>query len=288
MEWIREIEVVIFDLDGTLYQDHHFYHRYLEYMLAGTHREAELEQVINEADRILNHEHSIKLGHFYHQHHDLAIYVSQGKIMSAHTWGGEEIDHEKLPQMGYEESQFWEDCLYAGDAWGVVSILARRLNISSQKLRNAFDRIREDMISSEYAIKREHQLMQAISNLANVNRKILMTNNDHRNGVDCVNYLGIEKLFDQLVYDTKKPDGIANRVQLLLKETGLQAHQVLSIGDNAWNDLHPIKKLGGRTVLISPYETLDYEPWDIRLHTIEELSQFLIELQQKKEVMVGN
>ncbi|MEW9672368.1 HAD family hydrolase [Ammoniphilus sp. 3BR4] len=280
---MREIEVIIFDLDGTLYQDHDFYKRYLGHLLRESEKEEELDNVIAEAKRILQHAHPFKLGHLYHHRHEIAFHVVKDNIQSAQTWDGQEADLKKLIHLANTDPNFWNDCLYAGDAWGVVAILSRRLNLSDGRLREAFEKVRKDMISSENGIMRDDQLMMAINELTRVQRKILITNTDHYNGVECVSYLGIDALFDQVFYDGKKPHGIASRMKSILEETGLQPNQVLSIGDNPWNDLYPVKKLGGRTVWISPYESMEQEAWDSRLRTINELTGLLRELQKNKE-----
>ncbi|SID15530.1 Uncharacterised protein [Mycobacteroides abscessus subsp. abscessus] len=71
-----------------------------------------------------------------------------------------------------------------------------------------------------------------------------------------------------------KPEGIRG-VMKRLGEEGYQPHEILSVGDNPFNDLYPVKQLGGRTCLISRYEHAGSEEWDHSVKTIEELAGFL-------------
>ncbi len=89
----------------------------------------------------------------------------------------------------------------------------------------------------------------------------------------------IRHLFDEVHYGAEKPLGLQSYFASQL-EQGYQAHEILSIGDNPWNDLHPAKQMGGRTCFISPYSSSDPEPWDLRLTTLDELGQLMRAIQE--------
>jgi FMN phosphatase YigB (HAD superfamily) len=91
--------------------------------------------------------------------------------------------------------------------------------------------------------------------------------------------MGIGHLFGDVAYGANKPAGLQSYIASLLAQ-GYLPHEILSIGDNPWNDLHPVKKLGGRTCFISPYPSSDPEVWDLRLHRLEELAQLMRALQK--------
>ena len=91
--------------------------------------------------------------------------------------------------------------------------------------------------------------------------------------------LGLENAFDKVVYGGNKPVGLVDYLQQYMKENGISPEQIASIGDNAWNELYPIKRMGGRTIMISPYETHDEEVWDLRLRTLDELEAFLLKFE---------
>lgn len=279
MHWMKEIKVVIFDLDGTLYQDHSFYRRYLSYLVEGSEVESCLEQLIDEASQILSNQHCLKLGHLYDSTQDHVLEFNQGQIVKAQTWKGGDIGQDKFRESYSSRQVDLQDYLYAGDAWSIVGIMAKRLNTQQEKIREAFIRVRKDMISETFGILRDNSLIEAIEALTAVKGKILMTNTHAESGIEFVNYLGMNQMFDEIIYDGNKPAGIETLMQSILKKYDLQPHQVLSIGDNAWNELYPIQRMGGRTVWVSPYQSSDYKTWDHRLSKLADLSNFIRDLQ---------
>jgi FMN phosphatase YigB (HAD superfamily) len=89
----------------------------------------------------------------------------------------------------------------------------------------------------------------------------------------------IRHLFEEVYCGAEKPLGIRSYLAALL-EQGYEAHEILSVGDNPWNDLHPVKRLGGRTCFISPYPSSDEDAWDLRLTGLDELEQLMRSIQE--------
>lgn len=85
--WMQDIKVIVFDLDGTLYQDDRFLGRYVHKMLVNTHSKEEIEQYITYAYKFLEGSQQVKLGYFYDQsftfyEHDFL------EITNAYDWLG--------------------------------------------------------------------------------------------------------------------------------------------------------------------------------------------------------
>jgi FMN phosphatase YigB (HAD superfamily) len=141
----------------------------------------------------------------------------------------------------------------------------------------AFTQVRKEMLCDPNKITSCPQLFETIHNLA-VERKIFMTNTPGPTGPEFVRHLSLENLFDTYVYDAKKPEGMKDVMDALLAE-GYLPDEILSVGDNPFNDLYPVKKAGGRTCLISQYAHAETVMWDHAVKTVEELSGFLGKLQ---------
>lgn len=274
MDWLQDIKVVIFDLDGTLYQDEQFHKRYLAYLLEGTQYQEQLDSLIEQIDNILYTDYAVKIGCFYSFQHDHFLQVEQGQVQRAYTWEGAEIGAAECTALYKNTGFVLNQCLYIGDTWSIVTLISRRLNIANEQLKHAFVRVREEMLSEPFAIRTHQNLLQAVANLTSLHKKILITNTPAPSGIQFVNYLGLDQAFDQIIYDGNKPDGIKIIIQSLLEQQNLKPAEILSIGDNAWNDLHPVRAIGGRTVWISPYDSADSECWDVSLSTLDELSHF--------------
>jgi FMN phosphatase YigB (HAD superfamily) len=280
---MRQIQVVIFDLDGTLYQDLTFYKRYIHYMLAGTELENQTESLIDETERILQDRHHCKLGEFYDPKNQLWIRHAFGKFSSAYDWLGQALNTDVFGSLYLARMEATEEHLYAGDAWSVTGIVANRQGIHEPKRQEAFRRVRGDMVSEEHGISVHSGVIEAIRNLAGIRKRVLITNTHEASGKELVSYLGLGNVFDEIVYGGNKPWGLASYVRDLSEKEGYAPYQLLSIGDHAWNDLYPVKKAGGRTLWISPYNSHDGTEWDLRLKSLDDLAEFLKKLQDQVE-----
>lgn len=287
MEWMKEIEAVIFDLDGTLYQDVSFHRRYIAYLLEGTEHEEQTDRFIEIADQILRNNHPVKIGCFYDFKLDCAWQGNRDEVTEVITWDGERLNPEKLNRGPWAENRVFphDSFFYIGDAWSVVALLAKRFSLSYDKIKEAFTRLRESMLSEPYVIRRHQPLIDAIHSLTPLKRKILITNTFAASGRKFVQYLGLERCFDQIIYDGNKPQGMDFVVKALLQDGQYKPQQILSIGDNAWNDLHPVHRAGGRTIWVSPFTSVDTEHWDAACTSLDELTELLLALQRESHLL---
>ncbi|WHT49002.1 hypothetical protein QNH10_04755 [Sporosarcina thermotolerans] len=156
---------------------------------------------------------------------------------------------------------------------GIANLYAEKYGITRERRAEAFEKVRYEMIDDPFKIRRHTPLFESIAALG-TKKKIFMTNTPGDTGPAFVTYLNIGSMFDDYVFDAKKPLGMETIVKGLLKE-GFAPNEILSIGDNPYNDLAPVRKLGGRTCLISPYTHFGKHEWDYTVKTVEELADFL-------------
>ncbi|CAM4397065.1 HAD hydrolase-like protein [Paenibacillus alkaliterrae] len=275
--WLSAVKVIIFDMDGTLYQEDTYLERYIRYLLEGTEHEGETEAVVSAGRAILTGEHPFQFGHFYHTQDNVALVRHEESFVQGFTWEGTAID-ERARAYGQLSSQA-PHLIHIGDPWGIAAVVRHKYKLSEEKQQSAFVRVREEMILEPYHFEFRSDLFQAMEELTAVDRKILMTNTYLESGIEFLNYMEIHHLFEEVYCGAEKPLGLSSYFASLL-EQGYQAHEILSIGDNTWNDLHPVKRMGGRTCFISPYPTSDPEAWDLRLTTLDELEQLMRAIQE--------
>ena len=276
MHWFEDIEVVLFDLDGTLYQDESFYNRYLELLFQHTDYSSEkVQSITDEVSLIVKGGHFLKIGDWYNPENGEWIRDTDDGLFVC-TWDG-------VPQKehsSYTDSR--QGLIYAGDVWSLVGILANRYQINESVRKGAFLQVRKEMLN-QLSLEMERQVLaEAIQSLTNIRSKILLTNSPEETGREFVDTLGYLDAFDHIVYSAGKPAGVESFMRELMKREQLQAHQIVSIGDHAWNDLYPVRELGGHTVWISPYDSSDLNQWDLRISTLHELSELLQQLQLAK------
>ncbi|MCJ8014661.1 HAD family hydrolase [Paenibacillus sp. KQZ6P-2] len=281
--WLADIKVIIFDMDGTLYQEDTFMERYIRHLLKGTEHEPDTEAAVMTAEAIRSGEHAFGLGHFYHLRDGLMLTWQGDRMAQGYLWDGTTV-----PVQGerYDfDSIHRADLLHIGDPWGIVAMLSHQYKLPDTKLSEAFDKVRQEMLLAPYHFEIHTGLMQAIEEL-DVDKRVLMTNTPLESGIEFLEYMQIRHAFDEVYFGAGKPSGLELYLASLLKQ-GYRAYEILSIGDNPWNDLHPVKRMGGRTCFISPYASRDTEVWDLRLTSLDELEQLLraIRKQQMKEGM---
>ena len=267
MDWMKHIKAVIFDLDGTLYQDYTFLGRYIQHMLKEQLTPQELEEVIQEAYAILEGNHPIRIGYYY-SYENQKVYAQESlKPTACYSWDGQV----------HMQTAAEKNCLfYIGDPWGIAGLYAEKFNVDGAIRMKAFDQVRKEMLCEPYKIYRHQALFEAISGLK-LKKKVFMTNTPGPSALEFVEYLGIKEHFNEYVFDAKKPKGMQQMIEKLMGE-GYRPDEILSIGDNPFNDLYPVKNYGGKTCLISRYAHADSTQWDAEVQTIEELTDFLYRL----------
>lgn len=271
MKWMDEIKVVIFDLDGTLYQDDTFLGRYIAHMLKDNFNEEEIAAAVHEAYDILEGNHPVHFGCYFDRiQHD--VFLHENFIpTSCYSWEG--MKRERHVE---DDSSL----LFIGDVWGIAHLYAAKFSISQEKRIEAFEKVRYEMIEKPYAFQRHDRLFESIKSL-HAEKKIFMTNTAGETGPAFVSYLNIGSLFNEYIFDAKKPVGMDRIVKRFVKK-GYKPSEILSIGDNPFNDLLPVKRLGGRTCLISPYKHYGQYEWDVTVQTVEELSDVLMHMSAVK------
>ncbi|WP_171686589.1 HAD family hydrolase [Paenibacillus planticolens] len=277
MDWLHEIEVVLFDLDGTLYQDGKFYKRYLELLFHEGNYAASLDEILEEMECLLEGKHTSSIGNWYHPSTDTWTRETLGDQLHVthYTWKGTEADVETNQSTNIP-------VIYAGDAWSLVSIFTVKYGIEEAQRQQAFQQVRKEMLQGASSFERHAGLYEAIGQLTDVRMKLLLTNSPENTGREFIAALGSSDLFTDIVYGAGKPTGLEHYMNELMKREGLRPEQILSIGDHAWNDLYPVRKLGGRTAWISAYPSSDPSPWDVRMTTLDELAALLKDIQQVK------
>jgi FMN phosphatase YigB (HAD superfamily) len=278
MEWMQDIKVVIFDLDGTLYQDESFVERYLNILFDGSEWEGELARIQREAAAILRNEHPLRIGFFYNPLQEHILQHDGQYATGALSWEGQEIDAHAFASLYGQKQGFVREHMYVGDAWSVVNVIAHHYRIPESKRKEAFLQVRKEMLESAKGIIAQEAVRKAIRGLRC--RKVLMTNSPLETARDFIKYLGVEELFDDIRYEGNKPWGLPDYVNELVEQEKFEPAQMLSIGDHAWNDLYPVHRLGGHTVWISPYQSQDPSLWDVHLKSLDQLAELLVSLNQ--------
>lgn len=277
MEWCNNLKVVIFDLDGTLYIDREFYKRYISYLVEGTKWERYREDILINISSIFNGDHQFKVGNFYKKNKNNISkgFVDISELFAFQGYSDKQLNITDLSSL--ENTRY----IYGGDAWSIVSIISSRMGISEEKRLDSFVRIRKEMLKGDSFINRHNVMLSALSNLS-CQKKILMTNTPVESAKGFVEYLEVEQYFDEIHYGSEKPKGLIEVLNRLVDEEGIIPDSILSIGDHVWNDLYPVKNIGGKAVLVSPYKMEGPICWDYYVSDLDLLAELLISIEENK------
>lgn len=291
--WLQNVHTIIFDLDGTLYQDHSFPPRYVAHLTRGTEHEARLDELCETVEHIFAGRHPLRIDDWYDVERDLCIAHDGERAVRVCGWEGRPArwGAEGMPA-AYTDAALWAEeaaarrMLFAGDGWSVMAIIAARLKINEENRGLAFRRVREEMLTAPTAMQKHERLHALLRRLPC--RAMLLTNSPGESAGAFREFLGLDGVFVHVEHGSGKPAGIAALIERIEKEDGLPASGILSIGDHAWNDLVPVKAAGGSTIAINPYLPKDApHGWNARVQTLDELADLLELLPLKAEQTIS-
>lgn len=281
--WWKDIRLIVLDLDGTLYRDEKFLYRYAAHLLEDIPYAPKVCALARNAEDILFGRHPVTPGVFYDPDYEMVLDYDGSTIRNIRTWEGGELDWSKQEELMDAIQSRRKQWICLGDEWGVMTALARRLRLSAERSNKAFLSVREEMLSHR-GIPPYCPLAAALQALRPPwFRKLLVTNSPAASGFGFVAHLGVGRLLDSCIFDGGKPEALPDHLHAWMRREGLSFANVVSIGDNAWNDLRPIKQLGGRTVLISRYSYPQQSFWDMRVESLDELSRLLHRVAWQRE-----
>lgn len=243
--------MIIFDLDGTLYEDPAIYDRYAE-ELARFIDETRSREYLEAWEAAKRGEGVVRIGLGYDTERDRLFRYDRGRITAYLDWAGHE---DALPVEGAtapdDRALFGTSHLNLGDWWGIPQALAGHYGVGREQRDTAFHATRDFMATDAWAIHPEPGLPAVLDHLRSAGiRLIAMTNSPRPTSLDVLRQLGPLDRFDEVVASAEKPYGLARFLETVADPT-----DVLSIGDNYVNDIEPVLEVGGAALYIDRHAT---------------------------------
>lgn len=263
----QEIDTIIFDLDGTIYQNTEFHRDYLRFLVEGTAREDWVDSLIAFADAVFAGERLVMN----------AFYDARPIEASTPAAYFAALERALLPELTYEEAVARDDCLYTGDAWAVVTLMGQTLGLLDNGRGDAVYRRTRDKMSAD-GMTGCARLRRAIQGLEGRCETILLSNSYESTAIEFLQQLGFEHTFQKFVFSANKPAGMVQALRAQDAALLKRPERVLSVGDHAFNDLLPLRRLGCRTLWVNPYCNIHTPECDETVRTPEELASYLEQL----------
>ena len=233
---LRNCQLFVFDFDGTLYGETEHFTYYGEVM-ASFLPESKRAEFRAQAAQALAHNHPISYSTSYH------------------VQSGELYDQNRVAELeALVLAQGSSQVVHVDDPWGVYGAIGIRHGLSGQSIQEAFLRTREHMLTDNFPMQSLPGLVAALEELKAAGRTlILMSNSPQEDGLALLNKLGYSHLFSEMVFSAAKPEGVAERFERWSEQYQVAMPDMVSIGDHYRNEIHPLLKLGVKTVYIDAY-----------------------------------
>lgn len=249
------IKAVVFDLDGTLYEDiHHF--DFFAKKLEGYLPHEKKSLFINDYNLSLNDNHPLRVGRIYDVERDFVLVQKNNRIAEAYKWNGEQISNETVSRLYPDElSCDFQTLLNCGDIWWVLISLAAHYGLEGELSHEAFLKTREYMMSKEFEMVPIPGLKNLLETLQKNNIKnIVLTNSPEPDSEAILKKLNIDDLFTKKIFNGNKPISTTKWIEEIKAQFKIDYDEILSVGDNWINEISPVGRLGCKTIYLDAHE----------------------------------
>jgi len=251
---LKRIDLIVYDLDGTLYEDTHHFDYYAQELKK---RLPESVQSAYQADyeAAVRDEHPLRIGRTYDLNRDLILVQIKGNVQDVYRWDGTQLPSEEVQAL-YPNgvSVNLEDMFSVGDMWWIPGCIARHYGMNGATSSEAFLATREYMMGPEFQMNPIPGLKEAIEqSRANGVKQVLVTNSPQPDSEKILDKLGLLHSLDEKVFNARKPNGTKGVFERLSQQFDVPFDRILSVGDNWVNEILPANELGCQTVYIDPH-----------------------------------
>lgn len=272
--WLEEAELLIFDLDGTLYENtDHF--DYLAKLLKDRLPSDKQADFVEQYEKIKSGEHTLKAGKAYDAAHDSIITLDPmtGKAVAVHDWDGTKWSEERMKKTYPERLAFnFSDMVAAGDGWWLSPVLAGHLGIDPEEGYEAYLDTMKYMATDDFQFLKATGLKETLLKLKRTTPTVLVTNSKQDDADRLLKNLDLETVFTKKIYSAGKPAHTADIFQTLLEKYEANVEKSVAVGDNFINEIAPALSLGMKAIHITPY---GYRNTDEHLKVVRSLEEVL-------------
>lgn len=230
----------IFDFDGTLYAEQRPFELYAE-ELAKRLPENLRDAFWRDYQNSMQGRHPLRPGRgFARPEHIVRYRYPEG----ATQW----LDWQGNPQPAREGSVQW-----IGDLWWIGPAIAAHYGLTPEAQDEAFLAVRELMADPAFPINGHPGLRQLLEQAHERHRLVLLTNSPEPDSKAILRKLNLLDAFDHIGYRSNKPKGLAT----YLDQLSGPLDDLLSVGDNFFNDVAPAIERGAQAIYIDPYGEIE-------------------------------
>jgi FMN phosphatase YigB (HAD superfamily) len=273
---LSAVRVIVYDLDGTIYDDTRHFEIYARLIQSHLPEEAREDFWSDYTATVEGRHPALHVGTFYDVDRDLVLETRGGKVQRALHWDGSEAPPLVVREIyaGVVEPDH-VSIMNVGDLWWVPSAVSAHHGGQGEKHQQAFLQVREIMSDPQFEVRSIPDLKELLEGLKGKAVQVLATNSPQPDSEAILQKVGLLGTFDRMYFRSNKPMGLKRIFEELAQEQGVPLSAVLSIGDNLVNEIAPAQAMGCQTVFIDPHGLGEPDDADLVVHTMGELIPIL-------------
>lgn len=253
---IEEAECLIFDLDGTLYEDVEHFQYYAD-LLKEQLEHKNKRKFEAEYKSILNGEHLLTIGKVYDMEHDTIVSVDPftNKVVKVTSWYGDLWDREEVEKTYPDALQYdFERLIAIGDGWWLPFSVAMHYGMEVEEARACYVKTKDFMATEEFRMSKTKGLKAALKKWKEEKLLILITNSEDYDVENILNKIDLSGLFHDRIPSAYKPQKTERHFQAIMNRYNLKPDRVISIGDNFLNEIAPALNMGMKALFVQPID----------------------------------
>ncbi|GAE26321.1 hypothetical protein JCM9140_2371 [Halalkalibacter wakoensis JCM 9140] len=251
---LSNYKLVIFDLDGTLYEGTDHFDYYAEKLKENVKTEYKAA-FTNEYVEMKNGNHIVSIGKAYDVKRDLVLTIDPMTLMvtTAHKWDGTEVSPEETTKWYPATLEFnFKDMIAIGDGWWLPFVTAKHFGV--EDCYPSYLATKEYMVTDQFTLDQLPGLKEGLKELKEQTQMVLVTNSDSEDVGRLLQELDLQGVFEHIVTSAQKPSRTTMIFEELLKQYNIKAEDAVSVGDNFINEIAPALLLGMKGYYINPHD----------------------------------
>ncbi|MGH2409195.1 MAG: HAD family hydrolase [Chloroflexota bacterium] len=246
----HSFSTILFDLDGTLYEEERIYDRYAE-ELTRLMPESRRRAFLADWTAVKSGQSEFRVGRGYDVERGHLFTHSSGRITGYLDQEGASPAAESLAEGEPGDIRFGTARMNIGDFWGILAALAAHHGLQHPERQTAFAATRAHMSSNQGKLAADEGLRELLRSLRKGGKRLIAMSNSPADTVrDTFAQLGIQDCFSQIMADSDKPAGL-----IAFLASAANVGQILSMGDNFVNDIEPALNAGAQALYIDRHRT---------------------------------
>lgn len=246
---IDKSKVIVFDLDGTLYEgkSHFEYYANLIKLELPEEKQPLFEVSYKE---MLQGNHPVKIGTVYDAVRDYIITLSPStlEVQSVCNWDGEIIENgAALYEVPFQLEE--KTRVVVGDGWFLP--VAAAVHYGLTDMYHCYYQTKDYMSSDEFMMEQTKGLKESLEKLRETKKLVLMTNSEYDDAKNILKMLELDNIFDVEIADANKPSRTVEHLESLRDRYAVHSNEIISIGDNFINEVIPAVHIGMNGICIT-------------------------------------